>query len=464
MPHALDTGNTAWLMVSTAMVLLMTPGLAFFYGGMVKTKHVLVMLKMSFVCLAIVTLLWVAIGYSLAFGTDVGGWGLIGSPADWFMHDVGMTSLHGSIPTVVFSCFQMAFAIITVALISGSIAGRATMRGWLWFVVAWTLFVYVPMAHWVFDPSGWVTAHLGALDFAGGLPVELNSGAAGLAVAIVVRKRRDFERETIRPHNLPLVVVGLALLWFGWFGFNAGSALQDGGTAPMAFLNTQLAACGAMVGWPLIEKWRLGHVEMLGVASAAVAGMVAITPACGEVSPLGALTIGFVAGVVCAFAINLKYRMRYDDTLDVVGVHGWGGIVGVLAIGLFATAQMSGKRGLFYGGGVGLLWRQAVAVVACGAFSFGMTWLIAKAVEKTVGFRAAEDYEDVPGEQEEQAYDDETIAEIRRRLVEAQVPVSAGTVSVAARAGSGSGSGSGSGDSELLAEIRLVLERREQEK
>ncbi|MBC3841724.1 ammonium transporter [Streptacidiphilus sp. 4-A2] len=457
MPHALDTGNTAWLMASTAMVLLMTPGLAFFYGGMVKTKHVLVMLKMSFVCLAIVTLLWVAIGYSLAFGTDVGGWGLIGSPSDWFMHDIGMTSLHGSIPTVIFSCFQMAFAIITVALISGSIAGRATMRGWLWFVVAWTLFVYVPMAHWVFDPSGWVSAHLGALDFAGGLPVELNSGAAGLAVAIVVRKRRDFERETIRPHNLPLVVVGLALLWFGWFGFNAGSALQDGGTAPMAFLNTQLAACGAMVGWPLIEKWRLGHVEMLGVASAAVAGMVAITPACGEVSPIGALTIGFVAGVVCAFAINLKYRMRYDDTLDVVGVHGWGGIVGVLAIGLFATTQMSGKKGLFYGGGVDLLWRQAVAVIACGAFSFGMTWLIAKAVEKTVGFRAAEEYEDVPGQEEEQAYDDETIAEIRRRLVETRVPVAAGSVGAAPVRQS-------SADAELLAEIRLVLERREQEK
>jgi Amt family ammonium transporter len=456
MPHALDTGNTAWLMASTAMVLLMTPGLAFFYGGMVKTKHVLVMLKMSFVCLAIVTLLWLAIGYSLAFGTDVGGWGLIGSPSDYFMHDVGMTSLHGSIPTVIFSCFQMAFAIITVALISGSIAGRATMRGWLWFVVAWTLFVYVPMAHWVFDPNGWVTAHLGALDFAGGLPVELNSGAAGLAVAIVVRKRKDFERETIRPHNLPLVVVGLALLWFGWFGFNAGSALEDGGTAPMAFLNTQLAACGAMVGWPLIEKWRLGHVEMLGVASAAVAGMVAITPACGEVSPIGALTIGFVAGVVCAFAINLKYRMRYDDTLDVVGVHGWGGIVGVLAIGLFATSQMSGKKGLFYGGGVDLLWRQAVAVLACGAFSFGMTWLIAKAVEKTVGFRAAEEYEDVPGQQEEQAYDDETIAEIRKRLVETRVPVAAGSA--------GAGPARLSGDSELLAEIRLVLERREQEK
>ena len=459
MPHALDTGNTAWLMASTAMVLLMTPGLAFFYGGMVKTKHVLVMLKMSFVCLAIVTLLWLAIGYSLAFGTDVGGWGLIGSPSDYFMHDVGMTSLHGSIPTVIFSCFQMAFAIITVALISGSIAGRATMRGWLWFVVAWTLFVYVPMAHWVFAPDGWVSAHLGALDFAGGLPVELNSGAAGLAVAIVVRKRKDFERETIRPHNLPLVVIGLALLWFGWFGFNAGSALEDGGTAPMVFLNTQLAACGAMVGWPLIEKWRLGHVEMLGVASAAVAGMVAITPACGEVSPIGALVIGFVAGVVCAFAVNLKYKMRYDDTLDVVGVHGWGGIVGVLAIGLFATSQMSGKKGLFYGGGVDLLWRQAVAVVACGVFSFGMTWLIAQVIEKTVGFRAAEDYEDVPGQEEEQAYDDETIAEIRKRLVETRVPVTVGTGAAGAEQ-----SPVGTGDAEILAEIRLVLERREQEK
>jgi Amt family ammonium transporter len=459
MPHALDTGNTAWLMASTAMVLLMTPGLAFFYGGMVKTKHVLVMLKMSFVCLAIVTLLWVAIGYSLAFGKDVGGWGLIGNPSDFFMHDIGMDSLHGSIPTVIFSCFQMAFAIITVALISGSIAGRATMRGWLWFVVAWTLFVYVPMAHWVFAPDGWVSAHLGALDFAGGLPVELNSGAAGLAVAIVVRKRKDFERETIRPHNLPLVVIGLALLWFGWFGFNAGSALEDGGTAPMVFLNTQLAACGAMVGWPLIEKWRLGHVEMLGVASAAVAGMVAITPACGEVSPIGALVIGFVAGVVCAFAVNLKYRMRVDDTLDVVGVHGWGGIVGVLAIGLFATSQMSGKKGLFYGGGVDLLWRQAVAVVACGLFSFGVTWLIAQVIEKTVGFRAAEDYEDVPGQEEEQAYDDETIAEIRKRLVETRVPVTVGAGAAGAEQSSAA-----TGDAEILAEIRLVLERREQEK
>ncbi|GAB2694979.1 ammonium transporter [Kitasatospora kifunensis] len=456
MPTTLDTGNTAWLMASTAMVLLMTPGLAFFYGGMVKTKHVLVMLKMSFVCLALVTLLWLAIGYSLAFGKDVGGLGLIGSPAHWMMHDVGLDSRTGSIPTVIFSCFQMAFAIITVALISGSIAGRATMRGWLWFVVAWTLFVYVPMAHWVFAPDGWITRHLGALDFAGGLPVEINSGAAGLAVAIVVRKRKDFEREPIRPHNLPLVVIGLALLWFGWFGFNAGSALQDVHNAPMAFLNTQLAACGAMVGWPLIEKWRLGHVEMLGVASAAVAGMVAITPACGEVSPVGALVIGFVAGVVCAFAINLKYKMRYDDTLDVVGVHGWGGIVGTLAIGLFATSQMSGKKGLFYGGGLDLLWRQAVAVLACAAFSFGVTWLIAQVVEKTVGFRAAEEYEHVPGAEEEQAYDDETIAEIRQRLLTARVPVAVGAEGspVAAR----------EADAALLAELREVLTRREQEK
>ncbi|MDH6109648.1 Amt family ammonium transporter [Kitasatospora sp. MAP12-15] len=459
MPTTLDTGNTAWLMASTAMVLLMTPGLAFFYGGMVKTKHVLVMLKMSFVCLAVVTLLWLAIGYSLAFGKDVGGLGLIGTPKHWFMHDIGMTSLWGStgIPTVIFSCFQMAFAIITVALISGSIAGRATMRGWIWFAIAWTLLVYVPLAHWVFAPDGWVTAHLGALDFAGGLPVEINSGAAGLAVAIVVRKRKDFERETIRPHNLPLVVIGLALLWFGWFGFNAGSALQTGGTAPMAFLNTQLAAAGAMVGWPLIEKWKLGHVEMLGVAGAAVAGMVAITPSCGEISPLGALAVGFIAGVVCAFAINFKYKMGYDDTLDVVGVHGFGGIVGTVAIGLFATVQMSGKKGLFYGGGVDLLWRQAVAVLACASFSFAATWLIAKVIEKTVGFRADEEYEHVPGHEEELAYDDETISEIRSRLMQARVPVTVG-------AAGAQEVDPAVADHQLLADLREVLSRREQEK
>ena len=448
-----DTGDTAWLMASTAMVLLMTPGLAFFYGGMVRTKHVLVMLKMSFACLALVTLLWLAVGYSLAFGPDIGA-GLLGNLDHAFLRGVAFGDVRGTVPTLLFSCFQMSFAIITVALISGSIAGRATMRGWLIFVVAWTLLVYIPMAHWVFAPDGWVSSKLGALDFAGGLPVELNSGAAGLAVAIALRKRQDFERQPIRPHNLPLVVIGLALLWFGWFGFNAGSALHVSGGASTAFLNTQLAACAAMIGWPLIEKWRLGEVEMLGVASAAVAGMVAITPSCGEVSPLGAVCIGFAAGVVCAFAINFKYRIGVDDTLDVVGVHGWGGIVGTLSIGVFATAAMSGRKGLFYGGGFDLLWRQAVAVLACGSFSFVVTWLIAKAIDATVGFRTEDEYEDVPGQEEEIAYDNETLDAIKARLNGPRPPVPTGAP---APAGSGD-------DLALINEVLDVLEQRERDK
>lgn len=461
MPSGYDTGNTAWMMASTAMVLLMTPGLAFFYGGMVKTKHVLVMLKMSFACLSLVTILWVAFGYSLAFGKDAGG-GMIGNLDHAFFRGIGMDSLHGSIPTVIFACFQMSFAIITVALISGSIAGRATMKGWLVFVVAWTTLVYVPTAHWVFAPDGWINQSLGALDYAGGLPVELSSGASGLAVAIVVRKRKDFERETIRPHNLPLVVIGLALLWFGWFGFNAGSALQVEGSAPTTFFNTQLAAAGAMIGWPIIEKWRLGHVEMLGVASAAVAGMVAITPACGEVSPLGALIIGFTAGVVCCFAVNMKFKIGVDDTLDVVGVHGWGGIVGVLSIGFFATAAMSGKKGLFYGGGLDLLWRQAVAVLAVGSFAFAMTWIIAKVIDKAVGFRASEEYGNVPGREEEVAYDNETLDEIRDRIGGTGAGTGAGAREPAAVGASKDAAEQR--DAALLAEIVSVLDRRERDK
>ncbi|MGW0659811.1 ammonium transporter [Streptodolium elevatio] len=446
-----NTGNTAWLMASTAMVLLMTPGLAFFYGGMVRTQHVLVMLKMSFACLSLVTLIWLAVGYSLAFGPDAGG-GLIGNLDYAFLRTLNADDVRITVPTLLFSCFQMSFAIITVALVSGSIADRATMRGWLVFVVAWTLLVYVPLAHWVFADDGWVHADLGALDFAGGLPVELNAGAAGLAVAIVVRKRKDFARGSVRPHNLPLVIIGLALLWFGWFGFNAGSALQVEGGAPTTFLNTQLAACAAMIGWPLVDKWRLGRVEMLGVASAAVAGMVAITPACGEVSPLGAAAIGFVAGVVCAFAVNLKYRIDVDDTLDVVGVHGWGGIVGVVSVGLLATSAMSGKKGLFYGGGFDLLWRQVVAILACGTFSFVVTWLIAQAVHRTVGFRAADDYAHVPGRDEEVAYDDATLDEIRERLAAARgaepAPVTAGAPT----------------DAELLRDIADLVAQREVDK
>jgi Amt family ammonium transporter len=444
-----STGDTAWLMVSTAMVLLMTPGLAFFYGGMVRTQHVLVMLKMSLVCLSLVSILWLAVGYSLAFAPDIGA-GMLGGTDYFFMRHIEPGSSQGSIPSTVYACFQLSFAVITAALISGSIAGRASMRGWVVFVVAWTLLVYVPIAHWVFAPDGWIHRDLHVLDFAGGLVVELNSGAAGLAAAIALRKRTDFERQEIRPHNLPLVIIGLALLWFGWFGFNAGSALETGGVASTAFLNTQLAACAAMIGWPLVERWRLGHVEMLGVASAAVAGMVAITPSCGEVSPLGAVCIGLAAGIVCAFAVNLKYRIGVDDTLDVVGVHGWGGIVGTLGIGLFATAAMSGVNGLFYGGGALQLGRQAVAVCACGAFSFVLTWLIAKAIDRTLGFRTDEEYQDVPGAAEERAYDDATVQQLRTRLGAPAAPesaVSQGTANV-----------------RLLAEIASLLDARERAK
>ncbi|MGW2282156.1 ammonium transporter [Streptomyces sp. NPDC001770] len=408
MPPAYDSGDTAWLLASTAMVLLMTPGLAFFYGGMVRTKHILMMIKMSFAALAFGTLLWWVIGYTLAFGPDVGGAGLIGNLDHSFMRGIELTTLSGHIPTYVYSTFQMGFAIITVALISGSIADRARMRGWLVFVVLWLLIVYIPLAHWVFDTDGWIVKHLGALDFAGGLPVELNSGVAGLAVALVLRAPRDFARREERPNNIPLVVIGVGLLWFGWFGFNSGSALSDQGTAAAAFINTQLGAAGAMVTWPLVERWRTGRVTTMGVVSAAVAGMVAITPACGEINTLGAVVTGLVVGAVCAFAITLKYRFGVDDTLDVVGVHGVGGLIGLIMVGLFATARISGKKGLFYGGGWGLLGKQVLAILAVIVFSFALTWLIAKLVDLTVGFRDKAEYEGVPGEEQERAYDFQT--------------------------------------------------------
>ncbi|MEU6162158.1 ammonium transporter [Streptomyces sp. NPDC047130] len=406
MPPGYDSGDTAWMLAATAMVLLMTPALAFFYGGMVATRHILVMLKMSFASLCFVTIAWFLVGYTLAFGPDVGGVGLIGNLDHALLRGIEPDTLTASFPTYVYATFQMGFAIVTVALISGSIAGRASMRGWLVFSVLWLLIVYVPIAHWVFDTEhGWISAHLGALDFAGGLPVELNSGVAGLAAALVIRGPADFRRKEPRPSNIPLVMIGVALLWFGWLAFNAGSALRDTGTAATAFLNTQLAAAGAMATWPLVEYVRTRKVTMMGIGSAAVAGMVAITPACGEIDPVGALITGLVAGAFCAWAVTLKYRLNVDDTLDVVGVHGAGGLVGLLMVGLFAARGVSGKEGLFHGGGLSLLWRQVVAVLAVAAFSFVMTWLIAKAVDRTVGFSDKDEYARVPGEDEERAYD-----------------------------------------------------------
>ncbi|WP_326695010.1 ammonium transporter [Streptomyces sp. NBC_01766] len=455
MPPSYDSGDTAWLLVSTAMVLLMTPGLAFFYGGMVRTKHVLVMLKMSFACLCVVSVVWFALGYSLAFSGDVGGVGLIGDAQQGFLHGIGPKTLHGHIPTYVFATFQMAFAIITVALISGSIAGRARMSAWLVFAAVWTLVVYAPLAHWVFDPRGWVVHHLGALDFAGGLPVEINSGFAGLAVATVVRGRKDFRRLELRPNNVPLVALGLALLWFGWFGFNSGSALTDQGAAATALINTQLGAAGALITWPMVEKWRAGQVTMTGVCSGAVAGMVAITPACGEISPVGALVTGLVAGVVCAFAITLKYRFGVDDTLDVVGVHGWGGITGTFMVGLFATAQVSGRKGLFYGGGWDQLGKQVVAILACATFSFLATWLIAKAIDVTIGFSTPESYENVPGADEERAYDFRTVSQIAD-LTEDR-PGAAGAGRAPAEVGAGRRAPS---DAEVVERIRRLVKER----
>ncbi|MGW4816605.1 ammonium transporter [Kitasatospora cineracea] len=440
MSPAYNAGDTAWLLASTAMVLLMTPGLAFFYGGMVRLKHVLMMIKMSFAALAFGSLVWWALGYTLAFGPDAGGAGIIGNLDRAFLRGIGITTLTGAIPTYIFATFQMGFAVVTVALISGSVADRARMRGWLLFVPLWLLVVYAPTAHWVFDSQGWIHDKLGALDFAGGLPVELSSGASGLAVALALRGPRDWARREERPNNIPLVVIGVGLLWFGWFGFNSGSALSDQGTAAAAFLNTQLGAAAAMVTWPLVEKWRTGRVSTTGVVSAGVAGMVAITPACGEIDPLGAVVTGLVAGAVCAWAITLKYRFGVDDTLDVVGVHGVGGLTGLLMVGLFATARISGTEGLFYGGGWSLLGKQALAVLAVAAFSFVLTWLLAKLVEAVVGFRAAAEYQHVPGEETETAYDTLT----------------------AERLGELVGSGAARSDSELVRRIaELIRARRE---
>ncbi|MEU0964925.1 ammonium transporter [Streptomyces sp. NPDC005917] len=390
--HA-DTGDTAWLLAATALVLLMTPGLALFYGGMVRTKSVLNMLMMSFVSIALVTVVWLAGGYSLAFGADAGA-GLIGGLAHAGMHGLGPDSVQGTVPTLLFATFQLTFAIITAALISGAVADRTKFGAWLVFVPVWAVLVYVPVAHWVWGPGGWILHDLGALDFAGGLPVEITSGASGLALCLVLGPRLGFKKDAMRPHNLPMVILGAGLLWFGWFGFNAGSALGANGLAAAAFLNTLAAGCTGLLGWLFVEQKRDGHPTTLGAASGAVAGLVAITPSCGSVSLLGALVVGLAAGVVCSYAVGWKFRFDYDDSLDVVGVHLVGGVIGTLLIGLFAEKAMTGgAEGLFYGGGLAQFGRQAVAVVAVAAYAFAVTYGIGKLLDRTLGFRASEEQE-----------------------------------------------------------------------
>jgi Amt family ammonium transporter len=389
----MDSGDTAWLLASSALVLLMTPGLAFFYGGMVRVKSVLNMIMMSFACIGIVSILWVLFGYSLAFkGTNplIGDFSAIGLNGT-------LKTLSGTTPELVFSAFQLMFAIITPALISGAIADRAKFGGWVMFSALWVTIVYLPVAHWVFyfndGKGGWIGDRLGAFDFAGGTAVHINAGAAGLACALVLGKRRGWPREPMRPHNLPLVLLGAGLLWFGWFGFNAGSAVAANGLAGIAFMNTQVATAAAAMAWIVTEKFRDGHSTTLGVASGAVAGLVAITPACGSVSPMGAIGIGIAAGVLCCLAVGLKFRYGFDDSLDVVGVHLVGGIVGTLLIGFFATKDVTSADGLFYGGGLTQLGKQAIAAGAVLAYSFILSYILAQFVQKTIGFRITEENE-----------------------------------------------------------------------
>jgi Amt family ammonium transporter len=397
-----DAGDTAWLLTAAALVLLMAPGLALFYGGMVRSKAVLNMMMMTVGALAVILVVWVLFGYSLAFGDDLAG-GLLGNPLQY----AGLQSLLSSqadswltVPVILFAAFQGLFAVITGALVSGAVADRARFGAWLVFIAAWAVLVYAPVAHWVFDldrdghSGGWLVNKVGLVDFAGGTAVEICSGASALALALVVGTRVGFGKDPMRPHNLTLVMLGAGLLWFGWFGFNAGSALGANHSAAVVFVTTVCAGAAGSLGWLALERVRDGHATTLGAASGMVAGLVAITPSCGSVSPLGALVVGAAAGVVCALAVGLKYRWGYDDSLDVVGVHLVGGLVGTLAIGLLATAAApTGVDGLFYGGGAGQLGRQAVGAGVVLVYAFTVSLLIARAVDRLMAFRVDEEHE-----------------------------------------------------------------------
>ncbi|WP_236239770.1 ammonium transporter [Streptomyces sp. CC228A] len=407
---ALSAANTGFMLICSALVMLMTPGLAFFYGGMVRVKSTLNMLMMSFVSLGIVTVLWVLYGFSIAFGADTGS--VIGWSSDYVgLSGIGRDELWGAttIPVFVFAVFQLMFAIITPALISGALADRVKFGAWVLFITLWATVVYFPVAHWVWAEGGWLF-DMGVIDFAGGTAVHINAGAAALGVILVIGKRVGFKKDPMRPHSLPLVMLGAALLWFGWFGFNAGSWLgNDDGVGAVMFVNTQVATAAAVLAWLAYEKVRHGACTTLGAASGAVAGLVAITPAGGSCSPLGALAIGAIAGLACAMAVGLKYKFGYDDSLDVVGVHLVGGIIGSVLVGFFATGTVqSDAKGLFYGGGVDQLVKQVIGVVAVLAYSLAVSAVLALVIHKTIGMRVSED-DEVAGidqvEHAETAYD-----------------------------------------------------------
>ena len=391
---AFNTGDTAWVIVSAALVLLMTPGLAFFYGGMVRAKNVLGMLAQNFVTMGVVSVLWITGVYSLAFsgkGKWIGDLHQFGLNHIW-QQATGFETL--TIPPLVFCAFQLMFAIITPALITGGTADRLKFGSWTIFSALWLVIVYAPVAHWVFSPSGWLFK-LGALDFAGGTVVHANAGAAALALILVLGKRKGWPSQRFRPHNVPFVLLGAGLLWFGWFGFNAGSALSANTVSAYAFVNTNTATGAALLGWLLVEKIRDGHATSLGAASGAVAGLVAITPACAFVAPWAAVALGLLAGIFCALAVGLKYKFGFDDSLDVVGVHLVGGLWGCLSIGFFATKHVNslGGEGLLYGGGTHLLGVQAFGAFFVMAYSFLVTLVLGYIINKTIGFRITQEAE-----------------------------------------------------------------------
>jgi len=379
--------DTAWIMISSALVMLMLPGLALFYGGMVRRKNVLSTLMHSFIPLGVITIQWVLFGYSLAFGNDIGHF--IGDLSKVLFIGIDYQTLSGTIPEYLFSMFQLMFAIITVALISGGMAERVDFKAYIIFIFIWSTVVYDPICHWVWG-GGWL-GDMGALDFAGGTVVHIASGTAALAAAIALKKRLGFPGKLMIPHSLPLTLLGAGLLWFGWFGFNAGSALAADEMAVLAFTNTQIAAGAGLIGWLIAEFIKVGKASALGAASGIVAGLVAITPAAGFVEPLWAMVIGFLAGLVCFYAVIVKIKVGYDDSLDVFGIHAVGGAWGALATGLFVTIGGTGMLA----GNFNQVWVQLVGIFAAGSYSFIVTYILVVVIDKIIGFRVNDEDEEM---------------------------------------------------------------------
>ncbi|MBF6353184.1 ammonium transporter [Nocardia higoensis] len=402
MTEAIAAADTAWILAACAAVGIMVPGLAMFYGGMVSIKNTLNMAMMTFGAFAVVGVLWIIFGYSTVLGNSAGGLGLLGNPFEFFGSGGLLEApAEPALPPALVSGFQLLFAAITVALISGAVADRMKFGAWMLFAGVWATLVYFPVAHWVFafdnaDGSvlgGWIANKLGAIDFAGGTAVHINAGIAALALVLILGKRTSFPNPP-RPHSLPLTMLGAGILFFGWFGFNGGSALAASNGAGVVVLNTIAAACAGVCAWLAVEKLREGRSTSLGASSGLIAALVGITPACGAVSPIGALIIGGLSGAVCCLAVSLKFRFGVDDSLDVVGIHLVGGILGTVLIGFLADpAAPNGAKGLFYGGGVDVLWRQVVAVVAVFAYTFVVTLIIAKVVDMVMGLRVSAEHE-----------------------------------------------------------------------